>query len=225
MDDVAPVLAHIRDFILGGERRPVSVVVVAEGCHVDVVPLLAGIEGVIARDELEVAVFQMCFNEEEMIFPRPLTQVVYHFEPGNLTPLAVRIGNEAVASFAEDVERVLAVMAGASREEAFLSTEERAALDRASRVFADEAELPSAFRLGRSLARQLWHTAKAHSSGIPIFVTGEEYESRFSVCLGCPHLTDGGRCVKCGCVMSLKANISAAECPVGKWGAISLGGT
>jgi Family of unknown function (DUF6171) len=42
-------------------------------------------------------------------------------------------------------------------------------------------------------------------------------QARISQCVSCPELTDGGMCMKCGCVMNLKVRLEAAKCPMGKW--------
>lgn len=47
-------------------------------------------------------------------------------------------------------------------------------------------------------------------------------EARFSICKGCEHLTKTtNQCKKCGCLMHLKTQLAAAECPIGKWAAVS----
>lgn len=50
------------------------------------------------------------------------------------------------------------------------------------------------------------------------FLSDEDSEKRFNLCLSCPeliHLTK--QCKKCGCFMSAKTKIAAATCPMGKW--------
>jgi len=44
-------------------------------------------------------------------------------------------------------------------------------------------------------------------------------EKRLEICNSCEffiHKTS--QCKKCGCFMRLKSELSAAECPIGKWG-------
>lgn len=40
---------------------------------------------------------------------------------------------------------------------------------------------------------------------------------RWRICRKCPDLK-AGICSHCGCFMKAKVKLSAAECPVGKWG-------
>lgn len=43
---------------------------------------------------------------------------------------------------------------------------------------------------------------------------------RLEICATCPHRTAsmvGDRCLKCGCIIKLKARIPMAHCPIGKW--------
>jgi hypothetical protein len=47
-------------------------------------------------------------------------------------------------------------------------------------------------------------------------------QERYDMCLGCEHLIKlTKQCKKCGCFMNLKTKLAGAECPVGKWGAVS----
>lgn len=47
------------------------------------------------------------------------------------------------------------------------------------------------------------------------------YAKRIKICRGCPHLESGflktDTCGLCGCKLPLKARMSDAECPLGKW--------
>lgn len=47
---------------------------------------------------------------------------------------------------------------------------------------------------------------------------------RFDICKKCEFLIKTtNQCKKCGCLMHLKTKLSAAECPIGKWGPIKEG--
>lgn len=49
-------------------------------------------------------------------------------------------------------------------------------------------------------------------------VSEEERNRRFEICKQCPELiTLTRQCKKCGCFMSAKTSLAAAECPIGKW--------
>jgi len=41
-------------------------------------------------------------------------------------------------------------------------------------------------------------------------------EERLEICKSCEHYKLG-ICMKCGCILQVKARIPAAECPIGKW--------
>ena len=46
----------------------------------------------------------------------------------------------------------------------------------------------------------------------------EVINKRLEICRGCEYLTKSNRCKKCGCFMKIKARLSTASCPIGKWG-------
>lgn len=49
----------------------------------------------------------------------------------------------------------------------------------------------------------------------------ELYEKRMAICRECPFHRDlpggGLQCMKCGCIMNVKARFKGASCPIGKW--------
>ena len=47
-------------------------------------------------------------------------------------------------------------------------------------------------------------------------VSDKEFEDRLSVCNECP-LHQAGRCLECGCFISIKAKWNSEDCPKGKW--------
>lgn len=54
-------------------------------------------------------------------------------------------------------------------------------------------------------------------------VTLELKEERLSMCRECPQLIKiTEQCKKCGCHMPWKASLPHAECPIGKWKAVTL---
>lgn len=53
-------------------------------------------------------------------------------------------------------------------------------------------------------------------------VDDETFNYRYDMCLNCPSLIKMTKqCKKCGCMMSQKAKLPHASCPIGKWGAIT----
>ena len=50
-------------------------------------------------------------------------------------------------------------------------------------------------------------------------VSIETHDKRYSICKECPFfIKTTKQCKKCGCFMWEKAKLSAASCPIGKWG-------
>jgi hypothetical protein len=47
-------------------------------------------------------------------------------------------------------------------------------------------------------------------------VSKAEYEHRLTICHACPERSDTV-CLKCGCIMPLKAKMRVMECPLGRW--------
>ncbi len=46
----------------------------------------------------------------------------------------------------------------------------------------------------------------------------ELFEERWQICKFCPELISlTSQCKKCGCVMTWKAKLEKAKCPIGKW--------
>jgi hypothetical protein len=55
-----------------------------------------------------------------------------------------------------------------------------------------------------------------------VYASEEVETSRFAICNKCPYLRRTTKqCTQCGCFMKLKTKLAAAECPVGKWHAIT----
>lgn len=212
-------LDRIKNLILESDK-PVAVVVTAEGCHRDEPPLLTAMESMIATRMQEMAMAHLCYSEDRMIFPRPLTQVVYWFAPGRLDPIVYRTGNEGPRYFDDDLAAVLRVANGEDAATAFLGDDGVALRERNEQQIASEDtnDLPPKTRMARNLFRQLLHTAKRTMEGVPLGVPQEVFVARFDECLACPKLRDDGRCTQCGCMMKMKANLASASCPLGKWG-------
>lgn len=55
------------------------------------------------------------------------------------------------------------------------------------------------------------------------YASDAEASNRYSICENCPSfISISKQCAKCGCFMHLKTKIAHAECPVGKWQAVSV---
>jgi hypothetical protein len=84
----------------------------------------------------------------------------------------------------------------------------------------DLHKLPPKLKMIRTFAREIWDLYKTNRNHIPSFVSQDVAEHRITVCGGCPHYTDQGRCSKCGCYMDKKANLVTAKCPLDKWDSV-----
>jgi hypothetical protein len=50
-------------------------------------------------------------------------------------------------------------------------------------------------------------------------VTSDVLETRLSICKECPRFMNlTKQCKECGCIMTAKAKLPNASCPLGKWG-------
>ena len=55
-------------------------------------------------------------------------------------------------------------------------------------------------------------------------VDEETKNYRYNHCLGCKHLIQATKtCTKCGCFMTEKTKLPHASCPIGLWGAVTVG--
>ena len=70
-----------------------------------------------------------------------------------------------------------------------------------------------------SLATQGWNFAKAVTKYVAAGgkkIEEPQYAERMAICDNCEYRS-GGRCLKCGCFLELKATWASADCPIGKW--------
>ncbi|MFM8223828.1 MAG: DUF6171 family protein, partial [Planctomycetaceae bacterium] len=68
-------------------------------------------------------------------------------------------------------------------------------------------------------ARQLWNAARALSQFVADgcqTIPPDEYQERLEICEACDRQRNG-RCLECGCWLSLKARGRAWQCPLDKW--------
>lgn len=48
-------------------------------------------------------------------------------------------------------------------------------------------------------------------------VDDPQWVERLAICTGCPEFLATQQCRKCGCFMPVKARLTHASCPLGKW--------
>jgi hypothetical protein len=72
------------------------------------------------------------------------------------------------------------------------------------------------------LVVQVWNLARSLTAFVADgcrTVDAEQYRQRLEICDACQHRR-GGRCVKCGCRLALKARGRTFRCPLKKWGSL-----
>ncbi len=75
---------------------------------------------------------------------------------------------------------------------------------------------PPFFRMARTLARDAWFAARHTAEGAPLLLPSDAAAARLDVCVACASFRDG-RCVECGCFLTVKAHLAAMRCPLDKW--------
>lgn len=199
----------------------VMVVVVAEGCESFKSKFLTDLESVIKDQQNPVHLHTICYKEEPIMFPRPMTQAVYYFAPKNYTPLFYRQGMQAMTA-PTDIVTAYKMVEGMSYAEAAFGAENKETYEKTEQMMKteDTSKFPSLFQQARNLAKEMWMTGKHASQGLPIIADADIAFNRFSICQGCEFLRENFRCEKCGCFMKAKTQLSAASCPIGKWQAV-----
>lgn len=208
---------ELRD-IIDTAQYPVVVVVLAEGCDEFKGKFLTDIEERLNKQSVPVHVHTICYSEDQMIFPRPMTQTVYYFAPQNHTPLFFRQGGRAMA-VEVDINTAQKMMQGMEYTQAAYTddVQEQYKQTEAMVKTEDTSHFPSAFQQARNFAKEMWHSGKNAAQGLPILVSADIAFERFSTCQGCEFFKDDSRCEKCGCYMKTKTQLATASCPIGKW--------
>ena len=80
----------------------------------------------------------------------------------------------------------------------------------------NNAEFPSLFTQARNLIEQAVASGTGMFRGNPLIASVEKAKARLDICATCEFFNQG-RCTKCGCFMSKKAHLDAAQCPMNKW--------
>jgi hypothetical protein len=204
--------------LIDNASHVVLVVIVAEGCESFKSKFLIDLENQIRGQQNPVHLHTICYREEPIMFPRPMTQAVYYFAPKNYTPLFYRQGAKAMDA-PIDIVTAYKMVEGMSYAEAAFGAENKESYERTEEMMKNEdtSKFPSLFQQARNLAKEMWITGKHAAQGLPIMVDAETAFNRFSICQGCEFLKENFRCEKCGCFMKAKTQLAASACPVGKW--------
>lgn len=212
--------------LIDNAQYPVVAVVVAEGCESQKGKFLTDFEEALRKQSNPVHLHVVCYLEEPIIFPRPLTQAAYYFAPKNHTPLFYRNGPRAMM-VEKDITIALQMMQGSSYFEAAYSPEAKEHYTKTEDMIKNEdtSKFPSLFQQARNLAKEMWESSKIVAQGLPVIVDAETAFDRFSICQSCEFLKENFRCEKCGCFMKAKTQLASASCPVGKWNSTTPTGT
>ena len=199
----------------------ILVMVIAEGCWENDTALEVLLKPLIEEVKTPVRTLRVCFDDNDMPWPRPLKETLYYFVPKQLKPLFLRSGQEAVDRFLDDVEIAKKMMSGMSYSEAIFNEEELELISKTEQTLFEEdkdtSKYPSHINMIRNFGKDVWKSAKYFGKGLPVLVSKDLVVERYSICEQCPHLTDEGRCTECGCFMKKKVNLAASSCPIGKW--------
>ena len=201
----------------------VLAVIVAEGCEQFKGKFLTDLENQVKNQSNPVHMHVICYREEPIMFPRPMTQAVYYFAPKNHTPLFYRQGQRAYDA-PIDIVTAIKMMQGMSYTEAAYGAEQKESYERTENLVKNEdtSKFPSLFQQARNFAKEMWHSGKNAAQGLPVLVDADTAFKRFETCQGCEFLRqESFRCEKCGCFMKTKTHLAASSCPIGKWSAVN----
>lgn len=201
----------------------VLAVIVAEGCEQFKGKFLTDLENQIKNQSNPVNMHVICYREEPIMFPRPMTQAVYYFAPKNHTPLFYRQGQRAYDA-PIDIVTAIKMMQGMSYTEAAFGAEQKENYEKTEQLVKNEdtSNFPSLFQQARNFAKEMWHSGKNAARGLPVLVDADTAFKRFETCQGCEFLTqESFRCEKCGCFMKTKTHLASSSCPIGKWSAVN----
>jgi hypothetical protein len=218
------VVDEIFDIIMS-EDKLVIVLVLGEGCYERETELEHWLVDKVKQLDVKPRILRMCFDEYNMIFPRPLTECIYYFAPKNVNPLFLRVSKEAVDRFLDDVVIANKMIAGVTYTDAIYDNEEDKKLIKNTEKLLWKKEnkiskYPNTSKMIKNFAKDMWQSAKSAGKGLPVLVDPEVAAERYSICEQCPNLTEEARCTECGCFMKKKVNLAASSCPIEKWDSV-----
>jgi len=212
------LISDVQNIILN-EDRLILVLVLAEDCMEHETGLEHELQSMIKSSKVPINVLRVCFDTNNMPWPRPMTECIYYFAPKKLNPLFMRSGLEVVRRFEDDIEIASKMMNGITYDHASFDEEGVKLIDETEDMFDSEStkELPPTTKMLRNFAKDMWKSAKSAGKGLPVLVPAEVATERYTICEGCPNLTENFRCTECGCFMKKKTQLAQSKCPIGKW--------
>lgn len=222
MNNTNQVIDSVRQQILQETDRLILVLIVAEDCHEKQTDLEIEISKLLEKNKPTIKFFRVCFQENKMPWPRPMTQCLYYFAPGRFKSLFLRSGLEIISRFEEDLEIATKMMNGQSYDQASFDKESLILIEKTESMFEEEkiSKYPPKTQMLRNFAKDMWKSAKSVGKGLPVVVSAEVATERYSICESCPKFTEEFRCTECGCFMKKKTQLASASCPIGKWQAV-----
>jgi len=211
--------------IIKTEDRPILVLVttnqdcklMTEGEH--------KLDGIIKQNQDRVRVLRLCFDETNMMWPIPLSDIMYYFVPNNTTHLFFKhTYDNIIKTFDHDIEILYKVMNGMTLYRARLDESVVEVYEITENMLETEeiekSKYPPTTQMLRGFAKDMWNSAKRKGKGLPVLVNSEVASERYSICEQCPNLTEEARCTECGCFMKKKVNLAASSCPIDKWDSV-----
>lgn len=202
---------------------PIGVLIVAapdeicNGPHQTILEqkLINGSKGLTDKYKL----IKLCIDIDSPPWPWPQYDILYYFRPRDHTPLFVRREDQIGLDVEKDLQIINHMMSdNISYAEAFKRIQETTELYKETeKMFEEEEKLPPTSKMLRGFAKEMWNSAKAAGKGLPVLVPAEVATERYTICEGCPKLTEEFRCTECGCFMKKKTQLAQSSCPLGKW--------
>ena len=215
------LISDVQEIILNSDKL-ILVLVLAEDCHEHETGLEHRIRPLIQKCNIPIKVLRICFDSNNMPWPRPMTECLYYFKPKDLTPILLRSGLEVIGRFEEDVVIASKMMQGSSYVEAAFEEDDINLIEKTESMFDEEkiSKYPPKTQMLRNFAKDMWKSAKSVGKGLPVLVSAEIATERYSICESCPKFTEEFRCIECGCFMKKKTHLASTSCPIGKWAAV-----
>jgi hypothetical protein len=211
--------------IIESEHRPILVLVTTnQNCNL----MTEGeqrLDSVIKLHKDRIRVLRLCFDETNMMWPIPLSDIMYYFIPNNIQYVFFKhTYDNIIGTFEHDIEVLYRMMGGMSLDRARLHDSAVEVYESTEEMFQEEQDLehiyPPTTKMLRGFAKDMWNSAKRAGTGLPVLVGEKIATGRYDICKACPNLTDEARCTECGCFMKKKVNLSASSCPIGKWDSV-----
>jgi len=213
------MLYELEQIILNSEK--IVILLISSTKNNEISTLQLQLDGLVNQSNFKEVVnyYTLSFDEDNLPFPYPLTNVLYWFAPKNLKPLFYKQGQSAVFDFFKDFNVAVKMTNGLSYIEATRSSEDIEFIKKVEEeiLVTDDKELPPTTKMLKNFGKEMWNTAKRFGRDLPVLVPSEISSNRYEECSSCEHFTDQARCTKCGCFMKTKVNLASASCPVGKW--------